>query len=86
MEVFSQCALAQTIIKIPVIQRENTDTKAVFQIFCINSAHKKSVIADDFRRDEFVDLIQKFLRLVYFCQKTVTGCNICDGAAKMILH
>ena len=86
MKMFSQRALTQAVIEIPVVQRENADMKAVFQIIGVNSAHKKSVIADDFCRDEFIDLIQKFLWFVNFCKKTVTGCNICDGTAKMILH
>ena len=86
MKMLLQCTLTETVIKIPVIQWKDADTKAVLQIIGINSAHKKSVIADDFRRDEFVDLIQKLLRFVNFCKKTVTCCDICDGTAKMIFH
>ena len=35
---------------------------------------------------KFIDLVQKLLRFIYFCEKTVACGNIRDGTAKMIFH
>ena len=86
MKMFSQSAFTQNIIKVPVIQWENADPKTFFQIVSVNATHKKSVITDDLGRNKFVDLIQKFLWSVNFCQETVSCSNICNGTAKMIFH
>ena len=86
MKMFFQSAFAQSIIKVPVIQWENADPKTFFQIVSVNATHKKSVITDDLGRNKFVDLIQKFLWSVNFCQETVSCSNICNGTAKMIFH
>ena len=61
--------------------------KAVLQIIGINSAHIKSVIADDFRRDEFVDLIQKLLAgLSTSVRKQSPVVISATDTAKMIFH
>ncbi len=85
--MFSQRALTQAVIEIPVVQRKMQIMKAVFPDHRCNSAHKKaSCQMISATKGQKIDLIQKFLWFVNFCKKTVTGCDICNSTAKMILR
>ena len=86
MEMLLQSTFAGIVIEKPGIQCKNTDSKTFLQILDIHTADQKGIVADDFCRCEFIDLIQKLARLIHLCHKTVTGRNICDGTAEMICH
>ncbi len=73
---------AQIVVKIPVIQRIDTDAKPFPQISGINTADEKRLIADDLCRREFIDLIQELSLFVQLRYQEFSGGDICDGNAK----
>ena len=77
---------AGIIIEIPGIQGKNTNSKTFFQIVCVNPTHKKGIITYDFSRTEFVDLINQFLAIWYFCKETVTCGNIRYCTTKAVCY
>ena len=86
MKMILQCALAEAVVKVPCVKREDTDPEPVFQIVRIHAAHEKSVVTDDLGGDEFIDLIQKSGWSVNFCKETVSCGDIRDGAAELVFH
>ena len=77
---------AQIVVKIPVVQRIDTDAKPIPQIPGINAADEKRLIADDLRRHKFVDLIQELSLFVQLRHHAFSRGNIRDGNAKGIIH
>jgi len=70
---------AHGIIKIPGIQRINCNPQFLFHRIQIHTAHIKSLIADDLRWREFINLIHQPAAVRKFRHKIISCRNICNG-------
>ena len=76
--MLKQLIFADSIIKIPGIERINRDSKLVSHRIQIHTAHIERFVADDLRRTEFINLIHQTAAVRKFCDKIISGRNICD--------
>ena len=86
MEMFHQDFVAELIVKIPGIQGIDRNIHPVFQIIHINAADHQRLIADDFRRCVFIDLIYQLPALVHLGDIAFAGADVSNTDAKMIFH
>ena len=86
MEMLHQRLVAEFIVKIPGIQRIYGDIHPVFQIIHINAADHQSLIANDFRRCVFIDLIHQFPALVHLSDIAFAGADVSNADSEMIFH
>ena len=64
---------AGAVIKVPVLQPVYRNVKTLPQVINISPADQERVVADDFRRHELVDFVQKLPLLIHLSHQTLAG-------------
>ena len=72
LKMLHQCLSTECIVKIPGVQRIDGDSKPVFQIIQIHSAHIERLITNDLRGHKFRKFVHHFSGRFDFCDHVFT--------------